>query len=52
MNVLVYLIPIALVLGGLGLAAFVFTVKSKQYDDPEGNARRILNDQWDDHPKP
>ena len=52
MNVLVYLIPIALVLGGLGLAAFVFTVKSKQYDDPEGNARRILNDQWDDRPKP
>lgn len=52
MNVLVYLIPIALVLGGLGLAAFVFTVKSRQYDDPEGNARRILSDQWDDHPKP
>lgn len=52
MNVLVYLIPIALVLGGLGLLAFVFTVKSKQYDDPEGNARRILNDQWDDRPKP
>ncbi|MDA7427364.1 cbb3-type cytochrome oxidase assembly protein CcoS [Primorskyibacter aestuariivivens] len=52
MNVIVYLIPIALVLGGLGLLAFVFTVKSKQYDDPEGNARRILSDQWDDHPKP
>lgn len=52
MNVLVYLIPIALVLGGLGLAAFLFTVKSKQYDDPEGNARRILSDRWDDHPKP
>lgn len=52
MNVLVYLIPIALVLGGLGLAAFVFTVKTRQYDDPEGNARRILSDQWDDHPKP
>lgn len=52
MNVLVYLIPIALVLGGLGLAAFLFTVKTKQYDDPEGNARRILSDEWDDHPKP
>jgi len=52
MNVLVYLIPIALVLGGLGLAAFLFTVKSRQYDDPEGNAQRILNGQWDDHPKP
>ncbi len=52
MNVLVFLIPIALILGGLGLFAFLFTVKSKQYDDPEGNAQRILSDQWDDHPKP
>lgn len=52
MNVLVFLIPIALALGGVGLLAFVFTVRSKQYDDPAGNAQRILSDQWDDHPKP
>ncbi|WP_417523128.1 cbb3-type cytochrome oxidase assembly protein CcoS [Marinovum sp.] len=52
MTVLIYLIPIALLLGGLGLAGFVFTVRSRQYDDPQGNARRILSDRWDDHPKP
>lgn len=52
MNVLAYLIPISLILGGLGLAFFVYTVRSNQYDDPEGDARRILSDDWDDRPKP
>ncbi len=52
MNVLAYLIPISLVLGGLGLVFFIYTVRSNQYDDPEGDARRILSDDWDDHPKP
>lgn len=42
MNVLVVLIPVSLILGGLGLAAFLWTVKSDQYDDEEGNASRIL----------
>ncbi|NIZ13233.1 cbb3-type cytochrome oxidase assembly protein CcoS [Phaeobacter sp. HF9A] len=52
MNVLSYLIPISLILGGVGLIGFIYTVRSDQYDDPEGDARRILNDEWDDHPKP
>ncbi|WP_323766674.1 cbb3-type cytochrome oxidase assembly protein CcoS [Marinovum sp.] len=52
MTVLLYLIPIALFLGGIGLAGFVFTLRARQYDDPEGNARRILTDRWDDRPKP
>ncbi|WP_417720291.1 cbb3-type cytochrome oxidase assembly protein CcoS [Salipiger sp.] len=52
MNVLSYLIPISLILGGAGLLFFVFTVKSRQYDDPDGDARRILSDRYDDHPKP
>jgi cbb3-type cytochrome oxidase maturation protein len=52
MNILTYLIPISLVLGGVGLVAFVYTVRSNQYDDPEGDARRILSDDWDDYPKP
>ncbi len=52
MNILAYLIPISLLLGGIGLAGFIYSVKSDQYDDPEGNARRILSDEWDDHPKP
>ncbi len=52
MTILAYLIPISLFLGGLGLAFFIYTVKSNQYDDPEGDARRILSDEYDDHPKP
>ncbi|WP_172300373.1 cbb3-type cytochrome oxidase assembly protein CcoS [Pseudoruegeria sp. HB172150] len=51
MDVLVYLIPISLILGGLGLGAFVWTLKSRQYEDPEGDSRRILSDEYDDHPK-
>ncbi len=51
MNVIAYLIPISLILGGIGLAGFVFTVRSRQYDDPEGDAQRILSDEYDDHPK-
>ncbi len=51
MTILAYLIPISLVLGGLGLAFFVWTVRSNQYDDPDGNAQRILSDTYDDKPK-
>ncbi|MFY0623687.1 MAG: cbb3-type cytochrome oxidase assembly protein CcoS [Pelagimonas sp.] len=52
MNVLAYLIPISLILGGAGLAFFVFTLRANQYDDPEGNSQRILSGEYDDHPKP
>lgn len=51
MTILAYLIPISLVLGGLGLAFFIWTVRSNQYDDPDGNAQRILSDAYDDKPK-
>ena len=50
MNVLIYLIPIALFMGGIGLAAFIWSLKSGQYEDLEGAAWRILQD--DDQPKP
>ncbi len=50
MNVLVYLIPVSLIMGGLGLGLFFWTLKSNQYDDPQGNAHRILSDKWDDAP--
>lgn len=52
MEVISFLIPISLFLGAVGLIAFIYTVRSNQYDDPEGDARRILSDEWDDHPKP
>lgn len=45
MNNLLILIPAALGLGLLGLAAFVWSLKSDQYDDMEGAARRILDDE-------
>lgn len=44
MNVLIYLIPAALLLGGFGLAAFLWALRNGQYDDPEGAAQRILMD--------
>ena len=44
MNGLVLLIPVALGLGLAGLAAFLWTIKSGQYDDLEGAAVRILDD--------
>lgn len=44
MDVLVYLIPIALGLGFLGLAAFMWTLRSGQYDDLDGAKWRILSD--------
>jgi len=47
MAVLIYLIPIALGMGALGLLAFLWTMKSGQYDDLEGAAHRILIDDGD-----
>ena len=44
MNLLLFLIPIALFLGALGLFAFLWSLKSGQYDDLEGAAWRILED--------
>ncbi len=44
MNILLLLIPAALVLGGLGLASFIWALKSGQFDDPDGAAARILFD--------
>ena len=44
MTTLGYLIPVALLLGGLGLAAFIWALRSGQYDDLDGAAERILLD--------
>jgi cbb3-type cytochrome oxidase maturation protein len=45
MTVLRLLIPAALAIGGLGLAAFFWALRNGQFDDPEGNAARILIDE-------
>ena len=44
MSALVLLIPVALGLGLLGLAAFLWALKDGQFDDPDGAAARILDD--------
>ncbi|MGC1355933.1 MAG: cbb3-type cytochrome oxidase assembly protein CcoS [Xanthobacteraceae bacterium] len=44
MNVLIYLVPLALLLGLTGLAAFLWSLKTGQYDDLDGAAVRILPD--------
>ena len=48
MSALVYLIPIALFLGLLGLGAFLWSLRSGQYEDLDGAAQRILFDDDDD----
>jgi cbb3-type cytochrome oxidase maturation protein len=47
MNVLLFLIPIAIGLGLLGLMAFLWALKTGQFEDLEGAASRIL---FDDDP--
>lgn len=47
MSGLLYLIPIALFLGALGLAAFLWALRSQQFEDLDGAASRIL---FDDEP--
>lgn len=39
---MIYLIPIAFFVAALALFAFIWSVKSKQYEDPKGAAHRIL----------
>ncbi len=44
MNILLFFIPLALGLGLLALGAFLWSIRSGQFDDPEGDAMRILLD--------
>ena len=52
MAILTILIPVSLLLGGVGLVAFFWALKKGQFDDPQGDASRILTKEWDDHPRP
>ncbi len=51
MSMLLYLIPVALFLGILGLGAFLWSLRSGQYEDLDGAAERILLDD-DNEPAP
>jgi len=48
MNILLFLAPASIGLGALGLLAFFWTMRSGQYDDPKGDAERILYDHLED----
>lgn len=45
MNILIYLIPIALTLGLCGLAGFFWAIKHGQFDDLDGAPHRALRDE-------
>lgn len=49
MDVLIYLIPVSLFLGGLALGGFLWSMRSGQYEDLDGAAHRIL---FDEEPPP
>jgi cbb3-type cytochrome oxidase maturation protein len=44
MEVLIFLVPLAITLGGLGLAAFLWSLRDGQYDDLDGAAWRAIAD--------
>ena len=45
MEILVYLVPMALALGLLGLGGFLWSLNSGQYDDLDGAAWRAILDE-------
>lgn len=45
MTILLVLVPLALGLGGIGLLAFLWSLKSGQYEDLDGAAYRVLSDE-------
>lgn len=44
MEILIILVPLALMLGGVGLVAFLWSLRSGQYDDLDGAAWRAIAD--------
>jgi cbb3-type cytochrome oxidase maturation protein len=50
MNIIFLLAPFSLALALVALAAFWWTVRNGQYDDPIGDAERILMPEADDRP--
>ena len=50
MTAMIYLIPISLALALTGLCAFLWSFRSGQYDNPKGDAERILDDHLDEGP--
>ncbi len=47
MTILLYLIPVALGLGLIGMVGFLWALRSGQFDDLEGAGQRVLFDDAD-----
>lgn len=52
MSSLIFLVPLALLLGGAALAAFLWSLRTGQYEDLDGAAARILIDEENDRAGP
>jgi cbb3-type cytochrome oxidase maturation protein len=52
MTSLAWLVPMALALGGLGLAAFLWALRSGQFEDLQGAAYRAIDDEDDPLERP
>ena len=50
MSIVLFLAPFSVALGLLAVVAFWWTLKAGQYDDPLGDASRILLSDAEDHP--
>lgn len=44
MDIMIFLIPAAVLMGAIGLGAFFWSLRSGQYEDLDGAAHRILID--------
>jgi cbb3-type cytochrome oxidase maturation protein len=47
MDILIFLAPAAIFMGALGLVAFLWSLRSGQYEDLDGAAHRVLIDEDD-----
>jgi cbb3-type cytochrome oxidase maturation protein len=50
MDGMIFLIPLTIIMGIAGFLVFLWTLKTRQYEDPEGAAARILTGRDEDHP--
>lgn len=50
MTIVLFLAPFSLALGLLAVGAFWWTLRARQYEDPAGDAARILIDDPEDRP--
>lgn len=52
MSYALWLVPVGLGMGLVGLVAFLWSMKSGQFDDLDGAAERVLMAEAADHPLP